>query len=134
MFKKLEWDKKYEIGVKEIDLQHHYFIELINRIAEELKQPIPEKYKNRLLDELYKYAAFHFISEENLMLKHNFPGFDQHFQLHRELVNKLSHHAYLDTADEFLGFLTGWFLNHTLKEDKEIARHILNRPNTSMQG
>ena len=134
MFKKLRWGHKFETGVKEIDLQHHYFMELINRIAVELKQPSPEKYRKRLLYELYKYAEFHFISEENLLLKYNFPEYDQHSQLHHELIEKLSSHSFLDTSDEFLGFLMDWFLHHTVSEDKKIGRYILGHSNTAAQG
>lgn len=40
MTNKISWTNDYEIGVEEIDFQHHYFSLLINRLMDELSGPI----------------------------------------------------------------------------------------------
>jgi hemerythrin len=120
-FVPLHWGHQYLTGVKEIDLQHHYFMELINRIGRELESTEDHSHRERLMNELGKYATFHFVSEENLMLKMGYPKFNQHVLLHRELLDKLSSHRIQDSPEAFIGFLTAWFLNHTIEQDQKIG-------------
>jgi len=53
------------------------------------------------------------------------PGVDQHHQLHKELIEDLNQHAEklengLKTIEEFLEFITDWFLVHTQHEDRKL--------------
>ena len=69
----IEWLTKYEIGIEDIDLQHHFFFNLINRLAGELTRSDDLNYQNALVSELNAYARFHFISEENMMFRVGYP-------------------------------------------------------------
>ena len=86
----LHWQATYDTGIEEIDLQHRYFMALINRLTVELAASDDPKYRQSLLNELAKYAAFHFASEENLMAKFGYPDRERHRMLHIELIDKLS--------------------------------------------
>lgn len=127
------WKKEYDVGVGEIDLQHRYFANLINRLAEELTEDIDTEYQNALIDELNAYARFHFISEENLMRKANYPDLELHRQHHQQLISNLANmELELDmnaSSDNILGiidFLVKWFLNHTTIEDRHFADYLDN--------
>ncbi|MDP2169527.1 MAG: hemerythrin domain-containing protein [Rhodocyclaceae bacterium] len=117
----LHWTSDYETGIEEIDLQHHYFMTLINRIEDEIQQSTDLAYHKRLLDELCKYASFHFISEENIMHKLGYPERQQHYLLHRNLLDKLSWALVQHSEEKFIGFLHDWFLHHTVTEDKKVG-------------
>jgi hemerythrin-like metal-binding protein len=86
-------------------------------------------YKEKLINELGKYADFHFTSEENIATSCNLPGVSSHHQRHLELLEEFNHHAEdlnkgLTTVDEFLGFLTDWFVGHTIYEDQKFFKAI----------
>ncbi|MCU7924131.1 MAG: hypothetical protein KZQ88_15690 [Candidatus Thiodiazotropha sp. (ex Dulcina madagascariensis)] len=60
------WDKKFELGHERIDFEH-------STISAEAGNGSGKERILRLLAELRKYAEFHFLSEENEMLKVNYP-------------------------------------------------------------
>jgi len=126
----LEWESDFETGNEYVDLQHRYFLDLINRIRNKFMDTNDVAYKGKLINELKKYADFHFTSEENIATSHNIPeDISSHHQRHLELLEEFDHHAEdldngLKTIDEFLGFLTDWFIGHTIYEDKKLFKSI----------
>jgi len=129
-----EWQPDYEIGIEDIDLQHHFFFNLINRITAEINNNADYQYRMDLINELQAYAKFHFISEENKMRKAEYPDFLRHRFRHFELIENLSRIGNLlyiegDESDEFklASFLKDWFLTHTRDEDRKFADYLLKR-------
>ena len=120
----LHWQSAYDTGVEEIDLQHRYFLALINRLRGELDACDDENHRHRLFDELARYAAFHFISEENLMLKYGYPGYEQQRRLHLELIDQLSWRMQSPSYDDLFEFLIRWFVHHTVEEDHRIGDFV----------
>jgi hemerythrin-like metal-binding protein len=121
----LAWKASFETGVEDIDLQHHYFVNLVNRIRSDLCSTTDPEYRERLVNELINYAHFHFVSEENIAQANGFlTELDHHRQRHTELLIQLRQQAtdMLDganTPEDFLEFLYGWFTGHTLNEDRK---------------
>ena len=119
----LYWVSEFEIGNEYVDLQHRYFLDLINRIGKNLRETNDDEYKRKLIIELHKYAEFHFASEENIAVSIGLSGVKDHHQLHMQLLEDLNQYAKnldsgLKTIDEFLEFITDWFLVHTQHEDR----------------
>ena len=124
-----EWQSDFETGNEFVDLQHRYFVDLINRVGTNFKNTNDAVYKEKLIIELRKYADFHFTSEENIATSCNLPGVSGHHQRHLELLEEFNHHAAdlnkgSKTADEFLEFLTDWLIGHTMYEDKKLFKAI----------
>lgn len=124
----IAWESKFELGVDDIDFQHHYFLDLVNRIAGELGEGENHGYQDALLAELAAYARFHFISEENMMLRAGFPGQEEHRRRHLELIDQLSVKVNFfklghseEKARELVEFLVQWFIGHTTNEDQRFA-------------
>ena len=119
----LIWKPSYTTGNKAVDFQHQCFVDLINRISKSLLETEDEKYREKLLIELIKYAEFHFTSEENLaFLDNKIEGLHVHHKRHMELLEELCCHTkdlmkdhY--SAEEFIRFLINWFVGHTVYED-----------------
>jgi len=129
------WEACYELGIEDIDLQHHFFFNLINRLAEELLQSDNAQYRGALINELNAYAKFHFISEENMMRKAAYPHFAHHQNLHVELIEQLSTRGSMlllpeghGATESIITFLGEWFLKHTREIDKKFARYLLEAP------
>jgi len=116
------------VEIESLDLQHRYFIGLINRIAEELDGPDKE-YQARLIDELYKFTKMHFESEENYMYKIRYPHLDEHHQQHLQLLEKLHGKMGLYLTDmldgeEIIVYLSGWFGRHLAQADQQLAEFV----------
>ncbi len=131
----LQWQKKYELGVEEIDLQHHFFLMLINRISREFEQTNDYDYCRSLIEELNAYARFHFVSEENMMLRAGYPLAEEHRNHHRKLMTELSNMEVeldLDRSEDnfnnMLMFLLKWFRTHTSVEDRQFADFLQQSP------
>lgn len=127
----IEWLDKYVLGVQEIDLQHHYFVDLINRFLDEMGEA-DEAYTERLIDELDAYAKFHFISEENLMYKAGYPGLDEHSRHHFDLIQTLNVKQTLFSqgevsAEEITDFLRTWFIHHSMQEDRRFTDYLTGK-------
>lgn len=125
-FTPLPWSDRLNTGVEEIDLQHRYFVRLINRLAHDLLTTQDERYSRGLLNELCKYATFHFASEENIMHKLGYPEMESHRLHHLQLLDKLSSYASGRDVERLLKFLTDWFIDHTVQEDRRIGDFIRN--------
>ncbi len=129
MNQELIWKKEYEIGNFEIDTEHKIFLKIIQKIDHAFTEKQPKDYILSLLRELYKYADFHFISEENLMKLAHYPDFKTHKEEHDKLLTGLSEKIgffdvqYID-AKKLIEFLVDWFLNHTAKVDTKLGAFL----------
>ena len=114
----LKWDYKYEIGHKRIDSEHELFLSLIADFQQSIAQNHPREKLTRILKEIEKYAAFHFVSEENIMIDVGYPDKDFHASLHRELLTRIKdQHQQFQLGEihpeEVFEFLFQWFAIHT---------------------
>ena len=124
-----QWEPDFETGNEYVDLQHRYFAGLINRVGTNFRETDDAAYREKLISELRKYADFHFTSEENIATSCNLPGVSGHHQRHQELLEEFNHlaedlHNGKKNMDEFLDFLTNWFIGHTVYEDKKLFKSI----------
>jgi hemerythrin len=85
----------------------------------------------KLFIELNLYARFHFLSEENLMMKHGYPELARHKEEHLGLMEEISaYESDILTGDigieskKFLDFLSHWFTRHIQTEDKQFAAYL----------
>jgi len=123
----IQWSDQYNIGIQRIDYQHHYFVELINWLSSKLQHGQNAGLRGRYVEEIMRYASFHFFSEETQMLEAGYPELERHQGLHRNLISELTKTASrlemgeTDTT-ELIRFLTGWFLGHTAEEDAKVER------------
>lgn len=130
----IEWKSEYEVGIEDMDFQHHFFLNLINRLSGELRASDTLEYQNALISELNAYARFHFISEENIMFRVGYPGYKQHKNLHLELIDQLSSRANMLAIDNskhetdlLIHFLVDWFFSHTNTFDRVFAEYLKNQ-------
>jgi hemerythrin len=119
----LPWSEQYAVGVEDVDLQHHYFLNLINRIQTDFTTTTDGHLRQQLLLELRKYADFHFLSEEILALRQGRFGVNEHHERHAELLAELDSRAnaivnYSKSDEGLFQFLKDWFVGHTYYEDR----------------
>ena len=133
----IEWNRKFEIGHQRIDFEHRIFLDLIRSFGDEAErgETHDPRRLNRQLTEITKYAEFHFVSEENIMIEVGYPDFENHRELHSVLLNELRDMAFRLRAGranprELVEFLYHWFTQHTLHKDKLITDYV-NRQGVS---
>lgn len=130
----LIWKEEYNVGYFEIDEEHKIFLKTIKKIDEAFQNEESQEYIARLLEELHKYAQFHFISEENIMFKYGYPNLEEHQAEHVALMKKMgslliTFDPRLINREKLIAFLVDWFKNHTTYSDKKLAQFITNKNN-----
>lgn len=127
----IPWSTSYEIGHDLIDSQHRIFLMLLNKLSVNIANGVSKEHMFRVMNELKKYAEFHFISEENEMYDCHYPGVKNHHNIHSEILFELtvlSERVSQGRAqpEEIVLFLKSWLINHILNEDIHIAQYIKN--------
>lgn len=123
---RIAWDDAYLVGWPSIDDQHRYFVQLINDLDALVKAGTPAPHCADVLNEIYYYAFFHFLSEENLMKRSRYGALERQQREHKELLAaltaKMRHFGEgRERLDGVLSFLFGWFVSHTVEEDKPLG-------------
>lgn len=125
----LAWNRKYELGHERIDFEHRIFLGLIAALEEEQATHQSRPRLERLLNEVTKYAEFHFVSEENMMEDIGYPELASHREAHRALLSTLRDRTHEFAAGRIevpalVDFLFHWFALHTTQEDRKIVTFL----------
>lgn len=125
----IKWDGSFEIHHELIDSQHRIFVMLLNKLMANIVKGVDKEYLLRVLDEISKYAEFHFVSEENVMYECNFPGLTNHEQVHTEILHRLADLTERVSqnrarAEDVVVMLRGWLFSHILIEDSHISQYV----------
>ena len=125
----VSWKESYSVGNEQIDHEHMVFIDIIGRVHEAVIKRKSMDDVKRIMDELEKYASFHFISEENIMIDSAFPDVAEHKKEHEKLLNSLNEKIIeIISGDkdstELVSFLIDWFVIHTTSLDLKLSKHL----------
>ena len=126
----IQWKESYRIGYEPIDSQHKKLILLINQYDEAVKSGGLPSILRAIIDGLVEYAKFHFLAEEQLMVKIDYAGYDKHRDEHRQLIAEVEDFVEKNDEDdpwdneELLYFLKEWVINHIEYEDSRIKKAV----------
>ncbi len=121
----IDWNDDLSVLVKSFDEQHKKLISLINKLYDAMKERKGREILGEILNELIEYTKFHFKSEEDLMLKYNYPAYNEHLEEHSKLTKEvlLFKEKYekrdIFISSEVLLFLKDWLTHHILETDKK---------------
>ena len=84
------------------------------------------------LDEVKKYAVFHFTSEQNIMFDVDYPDIEPHIKEHEMLLALFDSRVHQFRSQEIgleqvVEFLFEWFAIHTTQVDTRLAKYITQR-------
>lgn len=129
MHQHIHWQSTYETGHARIDFEHRVFLDLLAEFAAQVEAEADPGRLHRTATEIYKYADFHFYSEENIMLDVRYPEYDHHHALHQALLRELW--TFIESiavdglrGDGMVEFLVRWFASHTVGEDLKLAVYV----------
>ena len=80
-----------------------------------------------------QYAIDHLQTEENLMLEHDYPDYENHIKEHKEFRKKTISFSLENMSnrgkvfDDIIEYLQHWWVNHILNTDKEYSTFFLQK-------
>ena len=116
-------------GIDDVDEQHRMLLGLAADIVETPDEEKGVGFFERTSGFLKEYAAYHFASEEMVMLQHHYPKFEAHSKRHATIREELANLILkvraegltreLNAQDCF--FVEDWVLQHIRTFDREMA-------------
>jgi hemerythrin len=128
----ITWSEQLEIGIKSIDDQHRYLIDIINELHLAVEFNKGHEAILPIIDRLHDYAETHFKEEEALLEQHHFPGKLDHIQEHDAFIARLHElkNTYESCSETLTinvrNFILGWLFNHIRMNDMEY-KHFLEQ-------
>ena len=133
----LEWQDSYNLGVDIIDEQHKKLLNMINDCSHKDTLLHDEKKLLEIISSLRSYTKYHFESEEKLMQEYDYPQYDEHVHLHKQIIHKLDiivegfKSEPVKLLQQISELLSDWFVEHILYEDKLIGHNIAPQYNAN---
>ncbi len=127
----IEWSEELSVGIKEFDEQHKVLVELINRIHVAIEEKHGSDVVISTLSELADYTNIHFTVEESLMNILGYPDYEEHKDIHDELLEhvvelqKKVASGKSSISFELMHFLKSWLSKHILEEDMKYTGFFL---------
>lgn len=122
-----QWRKEYETGDVLIDEQHKSLFSIINSLYGVMLEGQGESLLEKTLETLKDYTDIHFQTEEEFMINHNYPHWEEHHKKHEILREKVWNFDYDNDGMELSQktiklshFLMDWLINHIKNEDKKM--------------
>ena len=130
----ITWEDRYCIGIDEIDKQHMDFIKLLNRIIIISRTGGHVRLQDRLLLEMLKYAEYHFVSEENIMMLYRYPDIGIQKETHKILLETFQRKCSEERSgsiniNDLIKYMLNWFMDHTQDKDRKMAEYIKETSN-----
>jgi hemerythrin len=124
------WENSYSVGNDTIDTQHKIFISIINELYESFVDQTTSIKLVEIIDKLIDYSNYHFKTEEELIVKHNYPDIEAHMAAHDAFRIKMQ--EFRDEVKsnkssltfQLMNYLRNWLLLHLKDEDQQYATFI----------
>ena len=132
-YKKFEWNKDWEIGIPEIDLQHKKLISISNELYDCATKGGANFKSNmsRILKSFMDYTVYHFTNEEKFQEQYGYAGLAMHKVAHDQFISevqnqikKLEHGATEKDALVFYDYIANWIITHISKADPIWANFV----------
>ncbi len=120
----MSWTDDFLTGIQQIDDQHRWLVDATNKLHDAISQYEPEReLVGEVLNGLVEYAINHFIVEEDLFKRFEYPESEAHLAEHNDFNREAT--ALLDQFENgeavneaALEFLKNWLRHHILKIDQ----------------
>jgi hemerythrin len=123
----IDWNDRLSVGVEEIDKQHKKLVDMINDLADAMKDGKGKDILGPILNGLVEYTVVHFKFEEDLFDKYGYEEKEAHKIEHEKFVDKISEfNESFKSGNSFItislmNFLSDWLQNHIKVTDKKYS-------------
>jgi hemerythrin len=126
------WSDDFLVGNATIDFQHKELVRMTNEFYAgcQMGGVMAKVYFMKTIQGAVHYVRTHFSTEEELMQKAAYPGYDTHKKMHDDFVHKVTQQIQLfekeDNPDPagFVKYLMDWVLQHIADADKKYMPYI----------
>jgi hemerythrin len=128
--KKITEHSGYLVGIKEFDQQHEELFVLTSALRELVEQEVPYQIISERLTLILRKTKDHFLTEENLLFKHSYPGYNKQKAEHESFLNKLAAMANDICGTErklalaLVDSVVQWFEDHISGADAAYAEYL----------
>lgn len=127
----IELTEDMRVGVAEIDAEHQKLADAVNRLYAGLRSGDGREKLGELFDKLIVMTVTHFVHEERLFAKTNYPDRDAHTSEHADLKRWIvdAHDRFLAGSsdaltDEFAVELKNWLVDHIMQMDRKYGGYL----------
>ena len=128
----IQWTEDLATGVTSIDNQHKEIFRRIEDLLEACRGGKGREKVGEVIDFLGDYVVSHFKDEENIQIKHSYPGYGPHKKMHEKFLADFGElKKQFDEEGGSIGMVLAtnrvvvdWLVKHIKKEDKALAEHI----------
>lgn len=123
------WNNSYSINNNKMDIHHQEQLKYLEEINICIMNNSNDNEIYKLLENLYTFTEKHFDEEERLMQKYQFEYFEEHKNIHQELLQKIlvfKEEFKKGTLDKsFIAvILKEWLLKHIFEEDSKYSKFL----------
>lgn len=127
-----DWKSDWENGIKFMDDEHKTLINAVSKLNNAIEQ---SNDINKIFDFIYflsNYVQYHFKHEEEVMIKYEYPDYNDHKQLHeffiddvKKIIKELTVRGpTLALADNINNRISNWLIHHIMVVDLKFARFL----------
>jgi hemerythrin len=128
----IEWRENLATGHLEIDNQHKELFRRFNDLLAACNKGKGNEEVGNLLQFLSDYVISHFATEEQLQIRHDFPGYKDHKKQHDEFICDLrdiqnefnSEGAGISVVIQTNKMIVNWLIKHISGTDKEMVTFL----------
>jgi hemerythrin-like metal-binding protein len=123
----LTWTSAMSVGVPKMDQQHQKLVGFLNELYEAMQAGKGREALGRVLNDLLLYTKTHFAAEEQAMIAHGYPGYEEHKARHDKMTRKVRelHEQFrqgvLSSPIQITNFLKDWLTRHIMETDRKYA-------------
>ena len=82
----IEWDKKYSVGVPELDQFQKELLDKFNQLIGLKTKKVDVKAVTNLISDINDYSKMFFSKEEKLLKANKYPDLEPHSKAHRQFI------------------------------------------------
>lgn len=128
-----KYDKRFSVGIQSIDEEHAKLFQLMEEIRSSLSLGRGRQVIGSVLRDLLNYTQTHFVNEEALMVKYQYPDYTSHKQYHDNFVDTVvkATRDYLEGKTipvvKIKELLFDWLVEHIKEQDKRMATYLISK-------
>ncbi|NOR73298.1 MAG: bacteriohemerythrin [Mariprofundaceae bacterium] len=134
------WSDDYQVGIQRIDRQHDGLFSTLNKLHDILMSHGDQIVIDKTLSSLIDQTRVHFHDEEALMQTHDYPGYQNHKEMHEILLRQVegvletqheleTYHLQQSWAEklDLADFLREWLISHIVDSDKKLGTFLKSK-------
>lgn len=126
----IEWNEKFSVQIELVDEQHKVLFRCINDLLDALQTKQEHDTVTGIIHELFRYTSSHFLDEEALMKRANYPDLNAHIVEHGKFIQMIKDFDTQHKEGEkpitlgMIDYLVSWLQDHILGTDQKYVPFV----------